>query len=124
MTCDKIEICEKTCGQLYLSCTLQEIECSIGRCQCKSGFARHPKADKCVPTSKCEDFKPCSANEEWFPCGQAKYCDLTCGHLNEPCRRLYNMRCPEGCQCKDGFARNPTSRRCEPINKCPDYKPL
>lgn len=60
-------------------------------------------------------------NEVYLPCGEAKSCETTCGELYNTCTRRF-IKCPEGCQCKEGFARDPRSKNCVRINTCPDHK--
>lgn len=122
LTCDKVKNCETTCGRLYKPCTQLAIRCSSGRCQCRNGYARDPETSNCVPVSKCSDYKSCPKNEVYLPCGQALNCETTCGSLFAFCDRVYK-KCPEGCQCKEGYARDPVTNLCKPITKCEDYKP-
>lgn len=59
--------------------------------------------------------KVCSENEKYFDCGSS--CDTECFRLNEPCN-IRHIRCPDGCYCVDGYARN-DNRKCVPISECP-----
>ncbi|XP_034179595.2 venom metalloprotease inhibitor-like [Osmia lignaria lignaria] len=57
----------------------------------------------------------CDMPNEEYQCGSA--CQTTCDNLGQPCP-IMNIRCNDGCYCKDGYARN---RRdiCIPIKYCP-----
>lgn len=54
-------------------------------------------------------------NESYLDCGPP--CDQECSRLNEPCMIAY-FRCPDGCYCNDGYARDHSSN-CIPKQQCP-----
>ncbi|XP_031773987.1 inducible metalloproteinase inhibitor protein [Apis florea] len=56
----------------------------------------------------------CSRSNEEYACGSA--CQRTCATLDQPCP-IQNIRCNDGCYCKDGYARN-TNDVCIPIKDC------
>ncbi|KAH8420182.1 hypothetical protein KR009_007071 [Drosophila setifemur] len=58
--------------------------------------------------------RECPANETFLPCGPS--CQTECATLGQPCL-IRHIRCPDGCYCNEGFARN-ANRQCIPINKC------
>ncbi|XP_054728848.1 chymotrypsin-elastase inhibitor ixodidin [Anastrepha obliqua] len=59
--------------------------------------------------------KPCPPNETYTPCGSP--CQTECSTLNEPCR-IQNIRCPDGCYCNEGYARD-SNGVCIPKKDCP-----
>ncbi|KAH8339583.1 hypothetical protein KR074_012284 [Drosophila pseudoananassae] len=58
--------------------------------------------------------RECPENENFLACGPS--CQTECATLGEPCL-IRHIRCPDGCYCLDGYARDATGR-CIPINKC------
>ncbi|XP_020802907.1 chymotrypsin inhibitor [Drosophila serrata] len=62
--------------------------------------------------------RACGANEKFLPCGPS--CQTECATLGDPCL-VRHIRCPDGCYCNEGFARD-ASGTCIPINKCQKKK--
>ncbi|XP_017114325.1 venom peptide CtAPI [Drosophila elegans] len=58
--------------------------------------------------------RECPENETFLPCGPS--CQTECSTLGKPCL-INHIRCPDGCYCNKGFARN-AGGRCIPINRC------
>lgn len=58
-------------------------------------------------------------HESWLVCGPS--CDTECATLNEPCLVAY-FRCPDGCYCSAGFARN-NNGECVLKKQCPPKSP-
>lgn len=56
----------------------------------------------------------CPENETYLPCGPA--CQTECATLGQPCYIAY-FRCPDGCYCNSGYARDSTGK-CIPIEQC------
>ncbi|XP_018782776.1 PREDICTED: inducible metalloproteinase inhibitor protein-like [Bactrocera latifrons] len=59
--------------------------------------------------------KSCPSHETYKPCGPS--CQTECATLNEPCLINY-IRCPDGCYCDKGYARD-ANGACIPREKCP-----
>ncbi|XP_031844814.1 venom metalloprotease inhibitor-like [Nomia melanderi] len=60
----------------------------------------------------------CDGVNEEYQCGSA--CQTTCENLGEPCP-IVNIRCNDGCYCKDGYARD-CRGVCIDINQCSKHK--
>lgn len=60
--------------------------------------------------SKCS-----GSNEVYIDCGPS--CQTECSTLGEPCM-IAHIRCPDGCYCLDGYARDGAGR-CIPTDDCP-----
>ncbi|TDG42054.1 hypothetical protein AWZ03_011538 [Drosophila navojoa] len=58
--------------------------------------------------------RACPANETFLPCGPS--CQTECATLNQPCL-IRHIRCPDGCYCNKGFARD-SAGTCIPIAQC------
>ncbi|XP_026479559.1 inducible metalloproteinase inhibitor protein-like [Ctenocephalides felis] len=58
--------------------------------------------------------RDCPENETYLSCGPA--CQTECATLGQPCYIAY-FRCPDGCYCNKGFARN-ANGACIPIEQC------
>ncbi|XP_016937015.3 chymotrypsin-elastase inhibitor ixodidin [Drosophila suzukii] len=58
--------------------------------------------------------RECPENETFLACGPS--CQTECATLGKPCL-INHIRCPDGCYCNKGFARNPGGR-CIPLDKC------
>lgn len=63
------------------------------------------------------DKRFCPENEFYTECGAS--CQTECATLNKPCL-IVNKRCPDGCYCNKGYARD-ANRICIPISECPFY---
>ncbi|KAK1122898.1 hypothetical protein K0M31_009343 [Melipona bicolor] len=61
----------------------------------------------------------CDMPNEEYRCGSA--CQRQCATLNQPCT-IVNVRCNDGCYCKEGYARNDNGV-CIPITKCNSKRP-
>ncbi|XP_073828334.1 venom serine protease inhibitor [Musca autumnalis] len=61
--------------------------------------------------------KTCPKNEYYTSCGDS--CQTECATLNQPCL-IRHFRCPDGCYCNKGYARN-NKGVCIPIAKCPKH---
>ncbi|XP_011177012.2 inducible metalloproteinase inhibitor protein [Zeugodacus cucurbitae] len=59
--------------------------------------------------------KSCPDHETYTPCGAS--CQTECATLNEPCL-IRNFRCPDGCYCDEGYARD-AKGACIPQAECP-----
>lgn len=59
----------------------------------------------------------CPENEFYTECGDN--CQTECATLNQPCTIIYK-RCPDGCYCNKGYARN-ANGKCIPIGQCPKH---
>nr|XP_014092217.2 chymotrypsin-elastase inhibitor ixodidin [Bactrocera oleae] len=59
--------------------------------------------------------KSCPPHETCTPCGPS--CQTICATLNEPCLINY-IRCPDGCYCDKGYARD-ANGACIPQEQCP-----
>ncbi|XP_060662797.1 inducible metalloproteinase inhibitor protein [Drosophila nasuta] len=62
--------------------------------------------------------RDCPKNETYLPCGPS--CQTECATLNEPCL-IRHIRCPDGCYCNKGYARN-AAGTCIPIGQCPKQR--
>ncbi|XP_022219179.2 chymotrypsin-elastase inhibitor ixodidin [Drosophila obscura] len=58
--------------------------------------------------------RECPANESYLPCGPS--CQTECATLGQPCL-IRHIRCPDGCYCNDGYARNARGA-CIPQKQC------
>eukprot|EP00099_Drosophila_melanogaster_P000927 NP_001036256.2 uncharacterized protein Dmel_CG42259, isoform A [Drosophila melanogaster] len=56
----------------------------------------------------------CPANETFLACGPD--CQTECATLGKPCL-VRHIRCPDGCYCNKGFARN-AAGTCIPLRRC------
>ncbi|KAM8721438.1 hypothetical protein ACLKA7_007330 [Drosophila subpalustris] len=56
----------------------------------------------------------CSSHETYLPCGPS--CQSECATLGQPCL-IRHIRCPDGCYCDEGFARN-AAGTCIPVSQC------
>ncbi|KAK2575928.1 hypothetical protein KPH14_007291 [Odynerus spinipes] len=54
----------------------------------------------------------CGENEEFVSCGSA--CEPACG---DPIERPCTFQCVIGCQCKNGYLRDHTTKAC--VSECP-----
>uniref|UniRef100_A0A914E0R0 Follistatin-like domain-containing protein n=1 Tax=Acrobeloides nanus TaxID=290746 RepID=A0A914E0R0_9BILA len=97
------ESSEKSCEQPLL--TSYNDKCNVNRCPCKDGFFRKGGADgQCVSREQCK--RACDSNEEWKECSS---CEGNCSQPNPICP----SRClPPKCQCKDGYVRHLSTRKC------------
>ncbi|KAI8120440.1 hypothetical protein FF38_01393 [Lucilia cuprina] len=59
--------------------------------------------------------RTCPENEFYTSCGDS--CQTECATLNQPCL-IRHIRCPDGCYCNKGYARD-ANRKCIPISECP-----
>ncbi|XP_076651524.1 venom metalloprotease inhibitor-like [Halictus rubicundus] len=57
----------------------------------------------------------CSRPNEEYACGSA--CQTTCDNMGQPCP-IVNIRCNDGCYCKEGYARD-CRGNCIRKNSCP-----
>ncbi|KAM7347814.1 venom serine protease inhibitor-like [Cochliomyia hominivorax] len=62
--------------------------------------------------------RKCPRNEFYTDCGNA--CQTECATLGDECLIRY-IRCPDGCYCNEGYARD-ANRKCIPISQCPPKK--
>ncbi|EDW43779.1 venom serine protease inhibitor [Drosophila sechellia] len=58
--------------------------------------------------------RSCPANETFLACGPD--CQTECATLGKPCL-VRHIRCPDGCYCNKGFARN-AAGTCIPLRRC------
>ncbi|XP_017054579.1 venom peptide CtAPI [Drosophila ficusphila] len=58
--------------------------------------------------------RECPENETFLACGPS--CQTECATLGKPCL-VRHFRCPDGCYCNKGFARD-SGGRCISLNKC------
>ncbi|XP_030378787.1 cysteine-rich venom protein 6 [Scaptodrosophila lebanonensis] len=58
--------------------------------------------------------RKCGPNESYLACGPS--CQTECDTLGQPCL-IRHIRCPDGCYCNKGYARNPLGR-CIPLANC------
>ncbi|XP_017134624.1 chymotrypsin-elastase inhibitor ixodidin [Drosophila miranda] len=58
--------------------------------------------------------RKCPANESYLPCGPS--CQTECSTLGQPCL-IRHIRCPDGCYCNEGYARN-SRGACIPQGQC------
>ncbi|XP_064538498.1 venom serine protease inhibitor [Drosophila montana] len=58
--------------------------------------------------------RDCPRNEVFLPCGPS--CQTECATLGEPCL-IRHIRCPDGCYCVEGYARN-AAGSCIPQAQC------
>ncbi|EDV45433.1 inducible metalloproteinase inhibitor protein [Drosophila erecta] len=56
----------------------------------------------------------CPENETYLACGPD--CQTECATLGKPCL-IRHIRCPDGCYCNQGYARN-AGGTCIPIRQC------
>lgn len=59
-------------------------------------------------------------NQIYKLCGQAAYCEPTCGVPENSTCNVQFVRCPEGCQCESGYKRNPKTGMCVRNSQCPN----
>ncbi|XP_036338483.1 venom serine protease inhibitor [Rhagoletis pomonella] len=57
----------------------------------------------------------CPRHETYTSCGPS--CQTECATLNQPCL-IRHIRCPDGCYCNAGYARN-ANGVCIPQSRCP-----
>lgn len=116
--CGKNEVfseCGNQCNEQCGSGILCPQVCQKG-CFCKPGHFR--ANGKCVPKQDCPPTSTCGRNEVWLGCGDAPNCDRTCDTLGETCT-IIHIKCPEGCYCKSGYARDPQTNQCIKTRDCP-----
>ena len=103
--------CEKNCGNLNETCTIQNIKCDY-KCYCNKGFVRETPYGPCIPILKCPPNK-CKTNEV-FECRNPT-CDDEgcCVEKSRPCK---DVPCVDKCYCADGFVR--IDGVCAPREKC------
>ncbi|KRF98850.1 uncharacterized protein Dwil_GK27284 [Drosophila willistoni] len=58
--------------------------------------------------------RECPPNETFLPCGPS--CQTECSTLGQPCL-VRHIRCPDGCYCNKGYARNARGT-CIPQAQC------
>ncbi|ALC48167.1 CG42259 [Drosophila busckii] len=58
--------------------------------------------------------RTCPKHEVYLTCGGS--CQTECATLGDPCL-IRHIRCPDGCYCKENFARN-AAGACIPISQC------
>lgn len=98
------------------NCNKHLVKCAIipkPGCYCIDGYARDLTTKECRPYP-CKD---CGENAEWVNCAGScdNHCDFVTGR--DTCK-IRNIRCPDACRCKEGFARatNDTESPC--IKEC------
>uniref|UniRef100_A0A336LS86 CSON014544 protein n=1 Tax=Culicoides sonorensis TaxID=179676 RepID=A0A336LS86_CULSO len=103
--------CTDTCHKHLVRCMEQHIP----GCYCIDGYARDLETNQCRPYP-CEE---CGANAEWVNC--ASSCDNHCDFVlkRDHCK-INHIRCPDGCRCKEGYARatSEPNSTCIPVNEC------
>ncbi|CAJ0952583.1 unnamed protein product, partial [Mesorhabditis belari] len=105
--------CEATCdNQKPMFCT---VNCQNG-CQCLPGLVR--KADgTCDTAENCPPMATpsitCAINEQWMNCGSQ--CEPSC---DNPVPQVCTTGCFQGCQCQQGFFRQPDGT-CDILQQCP-----
>ncbi|GAB0086440.1 hypothetical protein DMENIID0001_005020 [Sergentomyia squamirostris] len=67
----------------------------------------------------------CQKHEEYLFCGEAPPCQTTCENLGKACDVKTSAYCPQGCYCKNGYARHPITNQCIHVKSCPaiEYVP-
>lgn len=61
----------------------------------------------------------CGAHASYLNCGPN--CETTCATLGQKCS-IVHIRCPDGCFCNEGYARN-SKNECIPIEECQKKDP-